>query len=227
MASSMKLKSGSKMQLAFDVPIGQEPAFDMICTFAKELDESAFLISVPMRGGQPLPQDDSRKLLFRYGTGTNAHIIAGYADDVVSEGIRRYWKIRRVSDQRQFFRRADERVKVALKVEYCQDTWNTGKNGVVEKEEALTLDISAGGAAIFADRRFEVGEICELSLPHIGTAKEGRAIENIVSVVCWTREAPKGSQYHNICGLQFRFADGADRGRIQDYVENIKKKYKL
>ena len=48
MAGSIQLKKGTKMQLAFDVPVGQEPQFNMLCTFNKALDESAFLVSAPM-----------------------------------------------------------------------------------------------------------------------------------------------------------------------------------
>ena len=86
--------------MAFDVPMGQEPDFSFVCTFAKALDESAFLISIPMQDGKPLPLDENRKLLIRYGKGENAMILAGYADDIVKEGLRRYWKIRRVTEQR-------------------------------------------------------------------------------------------------------------------------------
>jgi hypothetical protein len=227
MAETLKIRSGSKLQLAFDAPMGKEPVFDMICTFGKALDESAFLISIPMKGGKALPLDENQKLLIRYGQGDNTMIVAGYPDDVVKEGIRRYWKIRRVSEQRQFFQRADERLKVALRVQYRQDTWPLNSDGEIEKEDGMSLDISAGGAAIYLNRRFDVGEICELTLPRVGLAQEGRAIEDIVAVICWNREAPKGSLYRNICGLQFRFEDGADREKVKAYVANVKKKYKL
>jgi hypothetical protein len=227
MASTIKIKSGSKLQLAYDAPVGKEPVFDMVCTFGKALDESAFLISIPMKGGQSLPMDENQKFLIRYGQGDSTMILAGYPDDVVKDGIRRYWKMRRVSEQRQFFQRADERIKVALKVEYMQDTWELNDEGGIDKEDGMSLDISAGGAAIYLNRHFDIGEVCEVTLPRIGTAPEGRAIENIVSAVCWIREAPKGSLYRMICGLQFRFADGSERERVQAYVSNVKKKYKL
>jgi hypothetical protein len=225
--ASIKIKSGTKLQLAFDVPMGNEPNFNMICTFGKSLDESAFLISIPMKNGKALPLDENQKLLIKYGSGSSAMILAGYADDIVKDGIRRYWKIRRVSEQRQFFQRADERLKVALRVEYMQETWPLNDDGEIEKEEGMSLDISAGGAAIYLNRRFDVGEVCELSLPRIGTSADGRAIKDIVGAVCWLREAPKGSLYRNICGLQFRFSNDEDRERLKAYVANVKAKYKL
>ena len=225
--ASLKIKSGTKLQLAYDAAVGEEPNFNMICTFNKSLDESAFLISIPMVNGQALQVSEDQKLLIRYGSGNDAMILAGYVDDVVKDGIRRYWKIRRVSEQRQFFQRADERVKVTLRVEYRQETWAVNDNGVIPKEDGMSLDVSAGGAAIYINRRFDVGEICELSLPRIGTSEKGQAIEDIVATVCWMREAPKGSLYRNLCGLQFRFGDPSEKQRLQEYLENVKEKYRL
>ena len=227
MAGELNIKTGTKLRLAFDVPMGNEPDFNMVCTFSKSLDESAFLISVPMKDGKAISPDDSQKLLIRYGNGDSGRILAGYVDDIVKEGIRRFWKIRRVSEQRQFFQRADERLKVTIPVKYVQDTWTPNIDGIIEKEDAMSLDISACGMALYLNRRFEVGEICEITLPNVGTAKEGKGIEDVVSVVCWMREAPKGSIYRNICGFQFRFGDGPERKQLQDYVAYIKKKYKL
>lgn len=118
MSGTLEIRSGTKLTMAFDVPMGKEPEFNLVCTFAKALDESAFLISIPMKGGKVLPLDENQKLLIRYGKGEDVMILAGYADDIVKEGLRRYWKIRRVTEQRQFFQRKDERLKVALGIQY-------------------------------------------------------------------------------------------------------------
>ena len=40
--------------MAFDSQVGEEPKFDLVCTFAKALDESAFLISIPMKDAKKL-----------------------------------------------------------------------------------------------------------------------------------------------------------------------------
>ena len=114
MAGALKINPGTKLRIAFDVPIGQEPKFNMICTFNKALDESAFLVSIPMVGGKALEPDDNQKLLFKYGDGEDLGIVAGYVDDVVKSGIRHYWKVRRVTEHRQFIKREDIRMKVAL-----------------------------------------------------------------------------------------------------------------
>lgn len=226
MAGALTIKNGTKLRLALDVSMGRNPDFNMICTFAKALDESAFLISIPMKDGKAVSIDENQKLLIRY-SGESDMILAGYVDDVVKEGIRRYWKVRRVSEQRQFFRRADERLKVAIPVQYMQETWRPNADGIIEKESGMSLDISVGGMALYMNRRFEIGEACELSLPNIGTSPQGRGIDGIVSVACWVREAPKGSIYRHVCGFQFRFGDGIEKEQMQLYVANIKKKYKL
>ena len=227
MSDGIKIKSGTKMQIAYDVPPDKEPQFNMIGTFYKNLDDSAFLVSVPMRDGKPLPMDESQKLLIRYSTPGDPMIIAGYADDEVKEGIRRYWKIRRVSDQRQFFKRADERVKVSLRVFYHRDTALPGEDGKIEEEDGMTLDISGGGMAMFLNDRMDVGELCCVTLPRVGSAPEGASIRDVVAVVCWNRDAPRGSLYRRICGLQYRLAVGEEHQRMVDYVGNVKNKYKI
>ena len=227
MAGGLKIKSGTKMQIAYDVPVSKQPNFNMASTFKKNIDDSAFLISIPMQGGKGIPMDENQKLLIKYGSGENTVIIAGYADDAVKDGIRTYWKIRRVTEQRQFIKRVDERLKVSLKIEYTQDDWPVDEHGKTEREDALSLDLSAGGAALFLNRRFEVGEILDVFLPRIGTTEDGHALDNVLGVVCWFREAPKGGSYKFICGLQFRFSDGSDRDTVKRYVGVVKKRYKL
>ncbi len=225
MPDPLKIRNGTRMQLAYDVPPDKEPVFELVCTFNKVLDESAFLISVPMRDGKPLAFDDTRKLLIKYNVSSEPMIIAGYADDEVKDGIRRYWKIRRVTEQRSFFKRADERVKVALKVNYRREVTLPGqKNNDVES--GMTLDISAGGMALFLNDVFDVGELVKVTLPRVGTSPEGRAIEGVTSVVCWLRDAPRGSLYRRICGLQYRLSEPEKRN-MTEYVDNVKKKYKI
>ena len=227
MAAELRIRAGTKLRMAFDAPFGKEPDFNLICTFVKAVDSATFLISIPMRDGAALPLDDQQKLLICYGTGADAKIVAGYADDVVKEGIRRCWKIRRVAEQRQFFRRSDERLKATIPIKFTQPTWQPNMDGIIVPEDGMTLDISAGGLATYLNRSMAVGEVCDMTLPSIGTAKEGREIPDVVAVVCWQREAPKGSPFRRVAGFQFRFADSVERQQMQDYVGNIKKRYKL
>ena len=227
MAGSLLLKKGTKIQLAFDVPVGHEPQFNMLCTFNKALDESAFLVSAPMVDGKKLVPDESRKLLFKYTEGDESHIVAGYVDDIVKEGIRSYLKIRRVAEQRHFVKRVDIRMKVELPVQYMQDTWELNSNGEVEWEKGETMDISNNGLAVYMNRWFDVGETCIFKLPRMGSVSEGRPEQEVVGVICWMREMPKGSLFRFVTGIQLRFADNDERQDMQEYVAYVKKRYKL
>ena len=227
MAGSLQAKHGAKMQLAYDVPPGQEPQFNMICTFNKALDESAFLVSIPMVDGKLLIPEETQKLLFRYGEGDAQSLVAGYVDDVGKEGIRRYWKVRRVTEQRQFVQRRDIRLKIQLPVTYMQDTWELNSNGQIEKETGETMDISNNGMAVCMNRWFQVGESCIFTLPRLGNAGEGQESRDAVGVICWMRELPKGGSFRFAAGIQLRFSTVEEGREMQDYVAYVKQRYKL
>ena len=226
MAGELKLRSGTKLQIAYDVPFGQEPKFNLVSTFFKSIDNTFFLISIPMVSGKPMELDDGEKLLIRYMQGGVENIVSGYPDDIIKEGIRRYWKIRRVTEQRVFAQRADKRLTVTLPIKYIQQTWPVNADGFIDPEDGMTLDISNGGAALFVNRRFEVGEMCDITLPRVGTRPEGAAINDLTGVVCWLREAPKGNIYRYVTGVKFRFGEG-EQDRLAAYTSNIQKKYKI
>lgn len=227
MAGSLQAKHGAKMQLAYDVPPGQEPQFNMICTFNKALDESAFLVSIPMVDGKLLIPEETQKLLFRYGEGDAQSLVAGYVDDVVKEGIRRYWKVRRVTEQRQFVQRRDIRLKIQIPVTYMQDTWELNSEGQIEKETGETMDISNNGMAVCMNRWFQVGESCIFTLPRLGNAGEGQEARDAVGVICWMRELPKGGPFRFAAGIQLRFSSTEESREMQDYVAYVKQRYKL
>lgn len=224
---ALSIENGTRLQIAVLENPEDSPEFDLAATYKESIDNSAFLISVPVRGTVPVTVDETTKIMLRYGMGSETMLISAYCDDVMKIGIRHYWKLRKISEQRQFRQRTDERYKVALKVKYMQETWPLNYEGKIDKDDGLTLDISAGGAAIYMYHRFEIGEICEVTLPRIGTNDEGAEIENVVCSICWYKDAPKGSMYKNICGVQFRFSGDEDRNRVKQYVENIKTVYKL
>lgn len=227
MAGSLNIVRGTKMNMALDQEIGQRVSFDFLCTFVGNVDESSFLVSIPLKNGRPMELDMMQKMLFRYTQGNEEHIVAGYADDIVADGIRKYWRIRRVQEKRLFFQRADERYKVALHIEYMQDNWKPNEDNQIEYEEGMTLDISAGGVAMFMNHVFDVGESVFLKMPRVGMSKEGVLEEDQVAAVCWMREAPKGSPYRHICGLNFKFNQDDDKQSMRDYVALVKNRYHL
>lgn len=223
--AELKIRSGTKMKMAFN---SDTPEFNFVTTFNKALDESAFLVSIPLKDGKALTVDDDQKLLFQYGSAQNETIIAGYVDDIVKQGIKRYWKIRRVTEMRSFVQRRDERYDVTLPIKYLDPIWKPNDDGIIEKEEGTTLNISAGGLAININYHFDVGEAIEIDLPNVGAGADGAGPKAVTSIICWTREAPKGSLYRHVAGVQFRFGDdGSQRETMQNYVAYTKKKYKL
>lgn len=69
MAQALKLKSGTKLAVAFDVPVGKDPDFSLVSSFFKPLGDSSFLMSIPMKSGKSMTISDDQKLLIRYGDG--------------------------------------------------------------------------------------------------------------------------------------------------------------
>lgn len=227
MAGILKIDPGTRFRLALDPGHGEEPVYDMVATFHSAVDEAYFLISVPLRGTQPLEIDDGQRILLSYSSGSETMLLAAYRDEQVRVGIRTFWKMRLTGSPHQLVSRADVRVKAAIKVLYWQDTWKPDENGEIEHRDAMTLDISSHGAGLFLNHRFQVGEVCFLSLPKIGAAAEGEALEDLVGIVCWVREAPKGSVYRYYCGLQLRFKDDAEQDRMAEYTKYVKRRYRL
>ena len=66
--AEQQITPGTKLQVAFDVPMGQKTDFNMLATYKENLDEAYFLMSAPMLAGKPLLMDENQKLLLQYKT---------------------------------------------------------------------------------------------------------------------------------------------------------------
>ncbi len=220
------IDSGTRLKLAISAGIGADFSFNMISTFRESLDDSAFLIAAPLKDGKVFDIDENTMIMLQYDIGSEQFVIAAYKDDEQRIGVRRYWKMRRVSGQRHFYKRADKRYKVVLRCEYWQEDWPADKEGVIECEPALTIDVSAGGCAVYLTRDFSIGEIIKIKLPRIGDSDAGSELSAVANV-CWVREAPKGSPMKRVCGLQYRFEDAVDKDIMRAYVDVLQKNYKL
>ena len=220
--AEQQITPGTKLQVAFDVPMGQITDFNMLATYKENLDEAYFLMSAPMLAGKPLLMDENQKLLLQYKVGEETFVLAGYPESVEKKGIRTYWKMRKVAEQRTFIKRRDERFKVAMRLTYQRDNAT-----VPEPEDAMTIDVSAGGLAIYLNDYPDVGEALAVQMPVIRLQGERHELPEQLGIVCWVRRAPKGSLYRNVCGLQFRYADDMERELVKEYVGYIRAKYKL
>lgn len=220
--AELQIKPGTKLQMAFDVPMGQKTDFNMMATFKKAIDDAYFLVSVPMLAGKPLLLDENQKFLMQYSVGDNTFMIAGYPEAVEKVGIRTFWKMRQVAEQRTFFKRRDERFEVSMRLEYQRDNVDNP-----ETEDAMTIDISAGGVAIYLNDYPDVGEALQVQMPTIRLQGERHELPVQLGIVCWVRQAPKGSLYRNVCGLRFRYADDIERETVKEYMEYVRAKYKM
>lgn len=220
--AELQIKPGTKLQMAFDVPMGQKTDFNMMATFKEAIDDAYFLVSVPMLAGKPLLLDENQKFLMQYSVGDNTFMIAGYPEAVEKVGIRTFWKMRQVAEQRTFFKRRDERFEVSMRLEYQRDNVDNP-----ETEDAMTIDVSAGGVAIYLNDYPDVGEALQVQMPTIRLQGERHELPVQLGIVCWVRQAPKGSLYRNVCGLQFRYADDIERETVKEYMEHVRAKYKM
>lgn len=220
--SELLIKPGTKMQMAFDVPLGKTPDFNLIVTFQKAVDEAFFLVSVPMFAGKALILDENQKFLIQYGVGEERCIIAAYPETLEKKGVRTFWKMRQVTEQRTFVKHREERYKVSFPLSYMRDHV-TAKSF----EEAMSIDISAGGMSFFLNDYPDVDEAFQVRLPEMVVGDDVCEVPDQLGIVCWVREAPRGSLFRNVCGVQFRYADDFERDQVRCYIEHVRDKYKL
>lgn len=67
--AEQQITPGTKLQVAFDVPMGQKTDFNMLATYKEDLDEAYFLMSAPVLADKPLLMDENQKLLLQYQVG--------------------------------------------------------------------------------------------------------------------------------------------------------------
>lgn len=158
--AELQMQPGTKLKVAFDTAVGQQTDFNMMATFKGAIDEAYFLISAPMLAGKPLILDENQKLLFQYTEGENTFMLAGYPESVEKASIRTLWKMRQVAEHRTFFKRRDERFKVSMRLRYLRDEAPED-----QLEEAMTIDVSAGGLAMYLNDFPDVGEALQVKLP--------------------------------------------------------------
>lgn len=215
-----KIQSGTKLEIQLGEDTQGE--FKLRSSFEKQVNESTFLISVPMKDGKKIQPDFMQKLTIRYESGDQSYVAEGYVDDVVKQGIRTFWKIRKSSEIREFFQRSDERYSVQTPVECVKTIWKADDSPESESIPGLTKDISVGGIAVYENGIFEVGEIMEVIFP----GKGRRAPVSQDAEVCWLRDTEKGNPYRHIMGLRFVYTDDAQRKKVQKYITAVTKDLK-
>lgn len=91
----------------------------------------------------------------------------------------------------------------------------------------MTIDVSAGGLAMYLNDYPDVGEALQVQMPVVRVDGERCELPVQLGIVCWMRQAPKGSLYRNVCGVQFRYSDELEREAMKEYMEHVRAKYKI
>ena len=208
----LKIRQGAKVTVI--VMHQDKEALHLRSTFEKNVNESSFLVSVPIVNGKRADIDQFQKLLIQYDFNSASYAVEGYIDDYVKVGVRNYWKIRKTSENRQFFQRADVRIKVQIPLKFIKKWWTP--DGIDQQEElsGLTADISAGGCAMFGNVTLSVGEVVDLTLPQQGRKKP----VDLRGEVCWVRDTEKGNAFRYLAGIKFIFMEQKEKERVGSYV---------
>ena len=72
-----------------------------------------------------------------------------------------------------------------------------------------------------------MGEALQVKLPAVRVDGQRYELPVQLGIVCWLRQAPKGSLFRNACGIQFRYADELEREAMKEYMEHVRAKYKI
>lgn len=227
--AATKIRQGARLQIVIEGDTSEkkkkgkkEDEFTLRSTFEKNLDDANFLISVPMKDGKRVEPDQFKKLIIRYGEGTNQFVVEGYVEEVVKQGIRQYWKIRKVTNERSFSQRADDRYSFEEMIGYTKYAWLTDSTIDKPVENGKCIDMSAGGIAFFESDPMTVGEIIETTFPTLGRTKAGKGFV-IRGEVCWQRGADKGTGYKFKTGIKFVYENTDDKKLVQEYIGVIAK----
>ena len=216
--SQLPIKTGTKLSLRYADDKTDKDEFRLRSTFEKNVNDTSFLMSIPLLDGKRLEADHERKLLIRYGEGNSTIIVEGYVDDVVKQGIRQYWKVRKVTEGRKFFKRQDERIQASVDVTYSKLSWIGATIDDRRVEEGQTLDFSLGGIALMLNDETTVGEIIEVTFPTLSRAKAGQSVSTKAEC-CWQRKLQKGSGFRFASGLKFIFETTDAKKQMQAYFD--------
>ncbi|WP_130861049.1 PilZ domain-containing protein [Bacilliculturomica massiliensis] len=211
----LKLKSGSRVGLVINGEKNKD--FSLTSTFERNINSVSFLISVPMAGGKRVEADPQKKLLMKYEMGGSSYVVEGYVDEELQEGRRHYWKIRKVNENRAYFQRTDERIKAELDVTFTKRWWNPDGTDSAEEVKGLTMDVSAGGLAMFTNVPLNVGEMVDMTLPPVGKKRK----VSVSGETCWFRETEKGNAFRYTAGLKFVFINPKDKDKLYKYVDAV------
>jgi len=222
----LKIPYGTKLMIAYDN--GQPLTladYDMRSSFRENLNSVSALISAPLRSGNPVEMDFSKRLCIRYEVGGETYLFDAYADDEIMDGIRNCWKIRKISEPRAFSLRQHERFKMVVQVGYVRIAKLVQGLDSRFYDIGKTMDVSKGGIGFYLNTEVEIGEILLLNFPPIESMERSHNFA-IRSEVCWMRLCNSTQQrngYGYLCGLKFIYDNAADSDYMEQYIKALVK----
>lgn len=211
----LKIASGTKIDLQLIRDKEKKPLI-LKSTFEKNVDDVSFLISAPLHKGSYMVFEQFDKLSIKYHQGQTKRILFGYIEEYVQIGVRNYWQVHIVSEEREFVRRAHERIRASIRVSY---TKYAAENNPKKQDimYALSHDISAGGISLRINNCLEPEEILEVTLPPLGKIKSfSQKCE-----VRWIMATDNNKAFSYASGFRFIFKNNAEKENMKAYVSSL------
>ena len=208
----LNIVSGTKLELQLLGKQGQKP-LGLKSSFEKAVGKNCLLISAPFYEGNYANFEHQDALNIQYWRGTSKRILFGYIEGSVQRGLRNYWRVKIISEEREFVFRAYERIKTGLRVSYtgCMPENQAGEPHIMY---ALSYDISAGGISLRLHGYVEPEALLELNLPPLGTIKGFTQ----KAEVRWIMATENNKAFSYAAGMRFVFANAEERENMKAYI---------
>lgn len=211
----LKIPSGTKIDLQL-IKDNEKKVLALKSTFEKNVDDVSFLVSAPLHKGKYIIFEQFDKLTIKYHQGQTKRILSGYIEQYVQIGVRNYWQVHIVSEEREFVRRAHERIKASLRVSYNKYTMEN----IMQKRDkmyALSRDISAGGVSLRINEYLQPEEIVEVTLPPLGNIKSFSQ----KAEARWIMSTENNKAFSYIAGFRFIFKNSEEKESMKTYVSSL------
>lgn len=205
---------GTKLDIKLESML-HDSDFSLKSTYEKRVNDTYFLITSPIKNGAPYVIGDKDRLYIECTENDVKFSVEGYVEEYVRKGIRTYLSVHRATPWASFISRADPRVKLDAMIKVEKKRWLSEQDMEIELLDARTLDMSAGGVALYVNLKPQVGEFLDLIFPKIKSTKELA----IRGEVCWVRDSERGNPFRNIVGLRFFLNDKAEKERVHVMID--------
>ena len=208
----LRIASGTKLDLQL---IGLEHGKKLYLksTFEKNVDEDCFLISAPIHKEEYVIFEPLAKLVIRYVQGNIIRILTGCVDEHIKIGVRNYWKIHMLSEERQFVKRSHERTNISLRISFNKANILSNDPYKKEKMYAIGKDISYGGIALKINDLLETNDVIEINLPLVGRMKITQKAQTR-----WITATEKDKSFSYLAGFRFVFTTAEEKENMKAYV---------